>query len=65
MLINAGVYVISPDTIKLVPGGEEHPITDLFATCLERGLAVGVHTLEQEWLDVGRHEDLQRARGDQ
>jgi dTDP-glucose pyrophosphorylase len=65
MLINAGVYVISPDTIKLVPRGEEHPITDLFASCLERGLAVGVHTLEQEWLDVGRHEDLQRARGDQ
>ncbi|MGI8401534.1 MAG: nucleotidyltransferase family protein [Gemmatimonadaceae bacterium] len=65
ILINAGVYVISPDTIKLVPRNEEHPITDLFESCLQHGFPVGVFTLEQEWVDVGRHEDLRRARGDQ
>lgn len=64
MLINAGVYVLSPDALRLVPKGVEHPITELFDTCLSRGLDVGVHTLEHEWLDVGRHEDLKRARGD-
>lgn len=64
MLINAGVYVLSPESVRLVTKDAEEPITDLFERCLSRGMVVGVHTLEHEWLDVGRHEDLKRARGD-
>lgn len=64
MLINAGVYVVSSDAIKLVPKNVEEPITELFDRCLARGLPVGVYALEHEWLDVGRPEDLQRARGE-
>lgn len=64
MLINAGVYVLSPDAIGLVPKGIGEPITELFDRCLCRGMPVGVYALEHEWLDVGRPEDLQRARGE-
>jgi NDP-sugar pyrophosphorylase family protein len=63
-LINAGMYVLSPKAIELIPRQEEFPITDLFAKCLEIGAPVGAHIVEQDWVDVGRHEELSRARGD-
>ena len=62
-LINAGIYVLSPDAVAAVPAGKEYPITALFERLLAEGKAVGAHVLEAEWLDVGRHDELRRARG--
>lgn len=64
MLINAGIYVLSPDTLKLVPRRTNYPITDLFGTLLERGQPVGGCLIRDEWTDIGRPQELQRARGD-
>jgi dTDP-glucose pyrophosphorylase/CBS domain-containing protein len=63
MLINAGIYVFSPETVGLAPRGA-FPITQLFEHCLARGSSVGAHFLEEEWLDIGRPEELRRARGE-
>jgi dTDP-glucose pyrophosphorylase len=62
-LINAGIYVLSPEAVAGVPAGKEYPITALFESLLADGKAVGAHLLEAEWLDVGRHDELRRARG--
>jgi dTDP-glucose pyrophosphorylase/CBS domain-containing protein len=62
-LINAGIYVLSPEAIAEVPSGQEYPITALFERLLGEGKAVGARLLEAEWLDVGRHDELRRARG--
>jgi dTDP-glucose pyrophosphorylase len=62
-LINAGIYVLSPAAVAAVPAGKEYPITALFETLLAEGKPVGAHVLEAEWLDVGRHDELRRARG--
>ena len=62
-LINAGIYVLSPEAVAAVPAGKEYPITALFESLLAEGKAVGAHVLEAEWLDVGRHDELRRARG--
>ncbi len=62
-LINAGIYVLSPEAVAAVPSGQEYPITQLFETLLAEGRPVGAHLLEAEWLDVGRHDELRRARG--
>jgi dTDP-glucose pyrophosphorylase len=64
LLVNTGMYVLSPPALALVPVGREYPITSLLETMLERGWPVGAHLLEDEWLDVGRPEELQRARGE-
>jgi dTDP-glucose pyrophosphorylase len=64
MLINAGIYVFSPEVVRQVPR-REFPVTDLFQLCLDRGMRVGAHFVEEEWLDVGRPEELRRARGEQ
>ncbi|MGH7580092.1 MAG: sugar phosphate nucleotidyltransferase [Gemmatimonadales bacterium] len=62
-LINAGIYVLSPEAVAEVPAGKEYPITALFERLLAQGKSVGARLLEAEWLDVGRHDELRRARG--
>jgi NDP-sugar pyrophosphorylase family protein len=64
MLINAGIYVLSPEAVAMVPAGESYPITDLFGRLLSEGRPVGAHVIEDDWIDVGRHEELKRARGE-
>jgi NDP-sugar pyrophosphorylase family protein len=64
MLINAGVYAISPLAVGMIPSGVEYPMTALLARCHAEGLPVGAHVIEDDWMDVGHHAELQLARGD-
>lgn len=64
VLINAGVYVISPRVLRLVPKRRQYPITSLVDACLRRRLTVGAFFIEQDWVDVGRPDELRKARGD-
>lgn len=63
MMINAGIYVLSPEVVRLVPKDTAYPITDLLLACIARDLPVGAHVLDGDWLDVGRHQELKRAQG--
>jgi dTDP-glucose pyrophosphorylase len=63
MLVNTGIYVVSPQVLNLVPAEGEFPITDLFTRAMASNLSVGAHVIEDEWVDVGRHDELNRARG--
>lgn len=62
-LINTGIYVLNPDVLSAVPRDEEFPITALFDTLGARNSPVGVHYIDEEWIDVGRHGDLRKANG--
>ncbi|HBF36363.1 MAG TPA: alcohol dehydrogenase [Firmicutes bacterium] len=62
-LINAGIYVFNPKVISLVPRNQYFPITRLFEALLEKKDIVGVYVLNEEWIDVGIHQELQRANG--
>lgn len=63
LLINAGIYVIGPEALPMVPDDRAFPITELVHRCLEDGLPVGVHPIEDEWTDVGLPTELNKARG--
>jgi len=63
-LVNAGIYVIEPAVLRLVPAGKFFPITALFETLLARKERVAVYPIEEDWIDVGRLEELSRARGE-
>ncbi|MFI5212924.1 MAG: nucleotidyltransferase family protein [Gemmatimonadales bacterium] len=63
VLVNSGIYVLSRSAVRMVPAGEDYPITRLFETCLQRRLRVGACMIEEEWIDVGRHDQLRAARG--
>lgn len=60
--VNAGIYVLSPDALKLVPRSF-FPITDLFQMLINKGERVGSYEISSEWADVGQHSELNKARG--
>jgi len=62
LLVNAGIYVVAPEVLQLVPRGREFPITDLFTQLLAQGQRVAAFSIEDEWADVGRTEELRKAR---
>lgn len=62
MLVNAGIYSISPGLLRDVPGDREFPITELFQPFVGSG-RLGVFVLEDDWIDVGVPSELGRARG--
>jgi dTDP-glucose pyrophosphorylase/CBS domain-containing protein len=62
-LINAGVYVVSPACWAGLERGAEAAMPDLLARCIEADDPPALFVIEEDWVDVGRHEDLQRARG--
>jgi NDP-sugar pyrophosphorylase family protein len=61
-LINAGLYVISPDALKDIPKSF-FPITELFEAAIEVGRNCGSFLIEDDWADVGRMDDLNEAQG--
>lgn len=64
-MVNHGIYAISPELLNLVERDKEFPVTDLINRTLARGGSVGAFRIEGEWHDVGRPEDLRRARGEE
>jgi dTDP-glucose pyrophosphorylase len=62
-LINTGIYILDPSTLRLVPKNEEFPITSLIQSLLQKDMSVGTFLIEEEWIDIGRHADLRKANG--
>ena len=61
-LINAGLYVLSPEALASIPK-RFFPITDLFELALAKEKLCGSFLIEDEWTDVGRIDDLNHAKG--
>ena len=63
-LTNAGIYVLEPELLARVPPNTYFPLPALVEECLDRGEAVGAFRVEEDWIDVGQHQELRRARGE-
>lgn len=61
--VNAGAYILNPECIKFIPDDVEFPITDLFPLLHESGHQSALFETEEEWIDVGRPDDLKKASG--
>ncbi len=62
--VNAGIYIIEPEIIKLVPKNENFTMPELFEKALSLKKKIGVFHIEGDWIDVGFHKDLRKARGE-
>jgi dTDP-glucose pyrophosphorylase len=60
--INAGVYVLEPAALDLLTSGEHCDMPTLFARLQENAARTIVYPMHEPWLDVGRDDDLKRAR---
>ena len=62
-VINAGLYIIEPEVLALVPEGEKFDFSkQLFPMVLERGWPMFAQTLDGVWFDVGHPSELIRAQ---
>jgi dTDP-glucose pyrophosphorylase len=62
--VNAGIYAVEPSLIAEIPDGRSVPMTELIGRCLERDERVTAWRTVGDWHDVGRPDDLSRARGE-
>ena len=61
--VNAGIYIINPEELPLAEPERELPMTEFIQDCLDRGAQVGPWEIDGDWVDIGRPEDLDTARG--
>jgi dTDP-glucose pyrophosphorylase/CBS domain-containing protein len=61
--ISTGIYVLNPAILSLVPKDRAFPITDLFEELIRQRRQVAVYYFTEDWIDVGRPSELQKARG--
>ena len=62
--VNAGIYVLEPALLARVPKGTYFPLPALVEECLDRKEPVGAYHIVGDWIDVGHHQELRRARGE-
>jgi NDP-sugar pyrophosphorylase family protein len=63
-IVSMGVYVVEPSVRQYIPEGQPFDLPDLVLKLVEAGEPVGSYLYEGYWLDIGRHEDYERAIAD-
>ena len=61
-LVSAGIYVVSPSVVGLVDPGQPIQMPDLINRVLISGMRVCSHLSDDFWIDIGRIDQLERAR---
>lgn len=64
IVINAGIYALSPEILKLVPSRQCFNMPELVGKALAKKKKVGSFSIHEYWLDIGHIEDYYRARSD-
>jgi dTDP-glucose pyrophosphorylase len=61
---NAGIYLIKKDVVEWIPQNSRYNATDLMQEVIKRGGRLVNYPLLGYWLDIGRHEDYEKAQED-
>jgi dTDP-glucose pyrophosphorylase len=60
-IVSGGIYIFSPDVLKIIPQNQYLDMPDLFNMIVENGLLARAQKIDGYWIDVGRADDLNRA----
>jgi NDP-sugar pyrophosphorylase family protein len=60
--VNAGIYALSPEALDLIEPGQPLDMPVLFERIIAQGQTPSVFPVREYWMDIGRMEDLERAR---
>ena len=60
-VVSMGVYVMEPRALDFIEAEVHLDLPDLVLRLIEEGQQVGSHLFEGYWLDIGRHEDYEKA----
>ena len=64
VMVNAGVYVLSPDVISKVPRETFFDMPELFESLIAEGQPTRCHNVHGYWRDIGDHKDFCKANSD-
>lgn len=62
--VSAGIYVLNPDVLGLIPKGSYYDMPTLFQSVMALGKTSIGFPIHEYWLDIGRMEDFERAHAD-
>lgn len=62
--VNAGIYVLEPEILELVPQNTFVDMTTVFEKTIEHGYETVVFPIREYWMDIGMIDDFERANGE-
>lgn len=62
--VNAGIYVLAPEVIELIPAQTRFDMTELLERCLNKHHETVAFPIREYWMDIGRIDDLERAKNE-
>ena len=62
--ISGGIYALSPQVLEHIPKGNFFDITDLMENLFKENHSVVAFPIEEYWLDIGQHQDYEKANLD-
>ncbi len=62
--VNAGIYLLNPEVLDLVPRDAFLDMPQLLETTAQHGKSVCAFPIHEYWLDIGLPETLERAHGE-
>jgi dTDP-glucose pyrophosphorylase len=60
--VNAGVYVLNPEVLDLVPPNKRIDMTDIIRIMINESRQVGGYPVYDYWLDIGTPDQFERAQ---
>lgn len=60
-IVSMGVYVVGPGVVELIEPDQPLDLPELVQRLLDDGRPVGSYVYDGYWLDIGRHDDYERA----
>ena len=63
-VVNAGIYLLSPEAHKSIPTGRFYDMTDLIKKLIADHKLVISFPVQEYWLDIGNADNYQRAQAD-
>jgi dTDP-glucose pyrophosphorylase len=62
--VNAGIYVLDPAALEFIPREKFFDMPEMFNAMIAGGAKTAVFPIREYWLDIGRHDDFERAGGE-
>ena len=62
--VNAGIYLLNPEILAVVPKDEYFDMPSLFEKLIENQKETTVFPIREYWLDIGKLDDFEWANGE-
>lgn len=62
--VSAGIYVLEPKILNFITPGTRLDMPELFKMVIAKGLETAAFPIREYWLDIGRMDDLEKAKGE-